>query len=238
MDRRVASDELRRRLRRSRRGVALRLVVQLDDLRARHVGRRLAREAHHEDGAQREVRSVEAWNAALAHHRVDSRVVEARRADDTGKLAFECGGDVRLDGVGCREVHHRLCSVELDELVPLRFERGSEDATNLPPASVEGELHAARASADGLIRRAAARKTRSLGPIPEIESFSGAKRRPASSATWSASTASSSAMIRSKESSSVSVMSDLPSRVMRFDVDSIESMMRPLRFSFARASSW
>ncbi len=44
-------------------------------------------------------------------------------------------------------------------------------------------------------------------------------------------------MIRSNVNSSVSVMSDLPSRVIRFDVDSIDSMMRPLRLSFARASS-
>ena len=33
------------------------------------------------------------------------------------------------------------------------------------------------------------------------------------------------------------MMSDLPSRLMRFDVDSIESMIRPLMLSFARASS-
>ena len=44
-------------------------------------------------------------------------------------------------------------------------------------------------------------------------------------------------MIRSNESSSVSVISDLPRRVMRFEVDSMESMIRPLRFSFARAIS-
>ena len=30
------------------------------------------------------------------------------------------------------------------------------------------------------------------------------------------------------------MISDLPSRLIRFDVDSIESMMRPFRFSFAR----
>ena len=44
-------------------------------------------------------------------------------------------------------------------------------------------------------------------------------------------------MIRSIESSSVSVISDLPSRLMRLEVDSIESRIRPFRFSFARASS-
>jgi hypothetical protein len=50
-------------------------------------------------------------------------------------------------------------------------------------------------------------------------------------------TASISAKIRSKVRSSVSEMSDLPSRLIRFDVDSIESMIRPLRLSFARSSS-
>ena len=35
----------------------------------------------------------------------------------------------------------------------------------------------------------------------------------------------------------MSLISDLPSRLIRFDVDSIESMIRPLRFSFARSSS-
>ena len=44
-------------------------------------------------------------------------------------------------------------------------------------------------------------------------------------------------MIRSSESSSVSVISDRPSRLIRFEVDSIESAIRPFRFSFARSSS-
>ena len=44
-------------------------------------------------------------------------------------------------------------------------------------------------------------------------------------------------MISSSDSSSVSVTSDLPSRLIRFEVDSIESGIRPFRFSFARSSS-
>jgi hypothetical protein len=36
---------------------------------------------------------------------------------------------------------------------------------------------------------------------------------------------------------SVSVSTDFPSRLARFEVDSIESMIRPFRFSLARASS-
>ena len=89
----------------------------------------------------------------------------------------------------------------------------------------------------GLTRSTAARKRSSEGPIPAAESFSGASRIPASSASASGSTASISAMIRSIESSSVSVITDLPRRLIRFDVDSIESMIRPFRFSFARCSS-
>ena len=46
-----------------------------------------------------------------------------------------------------------------------------------------------------------------------------------------------SAKIRSNVSSSVSVITDLPSRLIRFDVDSIESMILPLRLSCARSSS-
>ena len=66
---------------------------------------------------------------------------------------------------------------------------------------------------------------------------SGARSTLASSATAAGSTASISAITRSTERISVSVISALPSRVIRFDVDSIESTMRPLRFSFARSSS-
>ena len=60
---------------------------------------------------------------------------------------------------------------------------------DLPAAAVEQDLHAARASTDGLIRRTAARKTRSLGPMPEIDSRSGANSNPASSLTSSGSPA-------------------------------------------------
>jgi hypothetical protein len=42
---------------------------------------------------------------------------------------------------------------------------------------------------------------------------------------------------RRGESSSVSVISERPSRLIRFDVDSIERTMRPFMFSFARSSS-
>ena len=73
--------------------------------------------------------------------------------------------------------------------------------------------------------------------MPAAESRAGSSSTPASSASATGSTASISAMIRSSESSSVSVISERPSRLIRFDVDSIESAIRPFRFSFARSSS-
>ena len=89
----------------------------------------------------------------------------------------------------------------------------------------------------GVIRSSASRKRSSLGPMHAAESCSGASSAAASSETDDASTASISATIRSSESSSESVISDLPSRFIRVDVDSIESRIRPFRFSFARSSS-
>src|SRR5205085_12601294 len=112
------------------------------------------------------------------------------------------------------ELANRFWALEVDELVACSVECRAEHAADLPATAVQRQLHAARASADGFSRRTAARKTRSVGPIPEIESFPGASRCPASSATSPASTASSSAMIRSNESSSVSVINDLPSLVI------------------------
>src|SRR5207248_4105005 len=86
------------------------------------------------------------------------------------------------------------------------------DPENLPVPHnpLPAAFHAALAS-PGLTCSTAARNRSSAGPIPAAESFSDASSTPASSASASASTASTSAMIRSIDSSSVSVMSDLPS---------------------------
>src|SRR5205823_448202 len=176
-----------------------------------------------------EVRRVKAPNPPLSRRRVHARVVEAGRPDHARNSTLERSPNVRLDGVGNGEIDHCLGPVDLDELVACLLEHRREDPADLAATPVEGELHAARASTAGLMRRAAARKIRSVGPMPEIESFSGANRSPASSATSSGSTASISAMIRSNERSSVFVMSDFPSLVIRFDVDSMESMIRPFK---------
>ena len=87
------------------------------------------------------------------------------------------------------------------------------------------------------MRSSAARNRSSLGPMHAADSRSDASSAAASSETELASTASISATIRSSDRSSESVISDLPSRFIRVDVDSIESRMRPFRFSFARSSS-
>src|SRR5207253_6484637 len=129
-----------------------------------------------------------------------------------------------------REVHRRVeagdlervAEVEAAHLVSGRLERGPERATHLPLGAEEGDLHAAaRASSAGFTRSIAARHRFSFGPTAEAERRSGASSTPASSASWSASTESISAMMRSKPSSSVSVTTDLPSRLIRFEVDSI-----------------
>ena len=96
---------------------------------------------------------------------------------------------------------------------------------------------AARASRPGFTRATAVRNRSSLGPIPDAETRSGSSRSAQSSDTAAASTASISAIRRSVVSSSVSVTIDFPSRVIRFEVDSIASISRPLMFSFARSSS-
>ena len=74
-------------------------------------------------------------------------------------------------------------------------------------------------------------------PDPGGRELLGREQQRGEPATASGGTASTSAMIRSNESSSVSVISDLPSRLIRFEVDSVESMIRPLMLSFARSSS-
>ena len=71
---------LRGRLRGSRRRVDLGLVVQLDDLGARDVLRRLGREAHHQDGSDREVRREED-----AADRARARVARPRPSSQPGR---------------------------------------------------------------------------------------------------------------------------------------------------------
>src|SRR5215207_9787013 len=232
-----AAQALGRRLGRAGRSVLLLLAVQLDDLGAWQVARRLLGQPHHQHRADREVRCVEHGETPLLCRVLDRFRVPTGRADHARDAGGEGDSHVLDDSLGRGEIDHRLGVVELHELVPGSLERRRERRSNLPPSPVQGNLHAAAAVKAGLTRSTAAWKRSSLGPMPAAESRSGASSRPASSASASGSTASISAMIRSIERISVSVISDLPRRLIRFEVDSIESRIRPLRFSFARSSS-
>src|SRR5215208_2363991 len=232
-----ASQPLRRRLGRPGRGILLLLAVELDDLGPRHVPRRLLGQPHHQHRPDREVGRIEQRDAALLRNLVEGLRVPAGGPHHRGNPPLQRAAHVVLDGLRGGEVDHRLRLLEPHQLMAGRFERRPEHRSDLPASPVEDEPHAAAALSVGLIRSTAARKRSSLGPIPAADSCSGVSSRPASSASASASTASISAMIRSSERISVSVISDLPSLLMRFEVDSIESRIRPLRFSFARSSS-
>ena len=73
--------------------------------------------------------------------------------------------------------------------------------------------------------------------MPAAESRSSRSSWAATAVTSAAVTDSTRSTSSSSESRSVSVISDLPSRLIRFEVDSMESSIRPFRFSFARSSS-
>src|SRR5437588_348455 len=214
VDRRVAREERRRRLRGPGGRIPLRLGMELDDLRPRQVPGGLGGEAHHQDSADREVRRDEERHPAVAREPVQPLRVPPGCADDARYPRLEGGAHVPLDHLGRREIDHRLRSLEIvAELVTGLLERGSEDAADLPATAVQDDLHAAaRATRAGLRRSTASWNRSSLGPTPAADRRSGASKRPASSETASGSTASISAMIRSNERSSVSPMGDLPSR--------------------------
>src|SRR5712691_1663198 len=103
---------------------------------------------------------------------------------------FQARADIALPRFGRREVDRRVETAHVDvlagpdstHLVAHGLERRAQHPAHLSFVSEQRQLHAARASTAGLTRRAAARKARSLGPIPEIDSFSGASSSPASSA--------------------------------------------------------
>src|SRR5829696_7046267 len=233
-----AAETFCRRLGGTRRRVLLRLAVELDDLGARQVAGGLGGEAHHQHRSDREVRGVEERDTLLLGEPRQSGRLPAGRPDDARDRSLERRSHVCLHGLRRSEVDDRLGTVELDQIVSGRLQRRRQHRTHLAAAPVEGDLHAAAVASAGLTRSTAARKRSSLGPIAAADSRSGASKTPASSARLSASTASISAMIRSSESISVSVISDLPSRLIRLEVASIERRIRPFRFSLARSSSF
>src|SRR6266508_2591757 len=249
VDRYVSSHRLRRRLGRSGRRVDLALVVQLYDLRMRQVREGLGREAHHEHRAHCEVRSDEARDPLLARDEVESCDVigaESRRPHDARYPCAERSLDVRAHGIGTGEVDGggvvvvRRCAGLVDgrDGVPCLLEPRSQHGPDLAGRSEQENPHAAAAATrPGQTGSTAARSRSSFGPIAAAERRSRASRRSANSATPEISTASISARMRSSERSSLSVMRDFPSRLIRFEVSSMDSMIRPLRFSFARVTS-
>ena len=153
VDRRVGPHPLGGRLRGARRRVALRLGVQLDDLRAREDLRRLLGEAHHQHGSEREVRCVEARHAGVSGGRVHRVEVESRRSDDDGHAGREARLDVRDDRVGAREVDRDVApagpsAARVDHLVPGVAQRRLEERPDLP-----GRRRTARRASGGLVEQ-------------------------------------------------------------------------------------
>ena len=172
------------RLRRARRRVALRVGVQLDDLRARQHLRRLGREAHHQHRSEREVRRVEERDAALPPRARRARVRSAPVVPTThGTPASSARVDVRRDGVGRREVDRgvgpaspaaRRAATGVTSC-PAASSAGASTEPTFPPRPEERDLHAAaRARRPGCSRPSARLKRDSLGPMPDAESRSGA----------------------------------------------------------------
>src|SRR6185436_1669018 len=95
-----------------------------------------------------------------------------------------------------------------------------QDCPHLALPAEEQDLHAARATASGLIRSTAARKRFSLGPMPAAESRSGAYSSRARAAISSDVTAAMRRSVSSIGTISVPVTVALPSRLILADVDS------------------
>ena len=169
VDHRVAADQVGRRLRGAGRRVLLRLVVKLDDLRAREERRRLAREAHHQDRADREVRRDEEPEAALTRERAERHGVPAGRADDARDALLERGADVRRRRLGRREVDRRVESRHVDRvpdleavhLVPRPLQRGQQRRARPSPRAPK------RASFTSRRRRRHEPRVRPLDGAPE-----------------------------------------------------------------------
>src|SRR4051794_11567065 len=249
MDRHVPRNRLGGRLRSARGRIDLRLVVKLDDLRLGEILRGLGGKAHHQHCSHSEVRRNEAADDPPPPELVERAEIRGPHpglAAGARDARLEAALDVPSHHVRAREVDRGIVPVAprlvaapgRRDLVPCLHELGSEGRPHFSVRAVEKDLHAAAAEMRSEETTSTALSTRfSLGPTAATDSRSRARSAPVSSATLDASTASISASMRSRSRSSLSVMSDLPSRLIRVDVSSIESMILPLRFSFARASS-
>ena len=115
--------------------------MKLDDLGPRKVRSSFARETHHQDGTECEVRRVKACDTALTGERINPGVIEASRADHARHGTLDRGAHVRLDGVGRSEVDHRLRVIELHQLVARSLERRTQNLADLPTLAKKSDLH-------------------------------------------------------------------------------------------------
>ena len=190
VDRRAVAHRRRRRLRRPRRRVDLRLVVQLDDLRARQVLRRLGGEAHHQHRAEREVRRDE---DRPARARAPARPRRSRSA------ARSCRRSTGLPRSSARSTFadHGVRPGEVDGIArpasspsstpsascPARSSAGPSTDADLAARSRRGATFMPRRPARDGCARPPPRNRSSLGPIPAADSRAGSSRTPASSAS-------------------------------------------------------
>ena len=124
---------------------SLRVVVQLDDLRLRHVGGGERREAHHQHRADREVRRHEDVRAPRLGEPLELLHVEAGGADHGVHAALHAEREIAQHRIGLREVNDDVHAVlgARERILELRPERRID---------ARHELHVGRA-ADGLLGR-------------------------------------------------------------------------------------
>ncbi len=230
---------------------SLRRVVVLDDLRRRHVPRGLGREAHHQHGADREVRRGEHVAAGAGDGLAQRGLVPAGGADHDvdARARGQRGVGHRL--VGEREVDDHVRAVEhglqrraerrvgppgelevvraLDRLAHRRAPCAPRRRPRRRGSCRQGlARHALDRRAEGVLVRADAR------PPTAHPAATAPPRAPRMS---SSDTASMRAITSSVSSSGRPNSSEPPSRCMREPVDSMPSTMRALTFSRARTSS-
>ena len=204
------------------------------------IARGLGGEAHHQHGADREVRrdrrpARPALAAAVDDRRCPSRSCRRR----TGRR--------RRARRGRSSTHHRPGAVKSTIASASPSDRDELVAGGLERRARAPRRPSRRGRSGGSSCRARERRRHALDGLQEPllarpdpgsrEALGREQRRRRARRHDSASTASTSAITRSSERISESVTSDFPSRFMWVEVDSIESRTAPLRFSFARSSS-
>ena len=89
-------------------------------------------------------------------------------------LPWTAAGAVKSTAASKPSASTTLPDLDAGHVVSRGAEGAHQDGADLALPAEEQDLHAARATASGLIRSTAARKRFSLGPMPAAESRSGA----------------------------------------------------------------